>query len=113
MTLIKNEFFQLNDTIAWQDLGNGIQRKVLGYNANLMLVKVKFEKNAIGVMHQHEHTQSSFVESGKFELTIGGQTRRLKEGDGYFVPPHVLHGCICLEPGILIDAFSPAREDFI
>lgn len=113
MTLTESSFYQLDDAIAWQDLGNGVQRKIMGYNAHLMLVKVKFEKEAVGAMHHHEHTQSSFVESGEFELTIGSQVRRLKQGDGYFVPPNVVHGCICLEPGILIDAFSPAREDFI
>jgi quercetin dioxygenase-like cupin family protein len=50
--------------------------------------------------------------SGVFELTLGNETRILKSGDGFFAPPDVEHGVICIEEGILMDAFSPVREDF-
>ena len=51
--------------------------------------------------------------SGKFELNIGGEVKVLGAGDGYYVAPDQLHGCVCLEEGILIDTFSPHRADFI
>jgi len=53
------------------------------------------------------------VESGKFELTIGRKKKVLKAGDGYYVAPDELHGCVCLEEGVLIDIFSPHRADFL
>jgi quercetin dioxygenase-like cupin family protein len=53
------------------------------------------------------------VASGKFELTIEGEKRILEAGDGYYVAPDELHGCVCLEAGILIDTFSPVRADFL
>jgi len=109
----QSDLFLYNDQIAWEDLGNGVQRQVLGFDKTLMLVKVKFEKGAIGELHSHPHIQSSYVAGGSFELTIDGEKKILKQGDGYFVPPHVIHGCVCLEAGMLIDAFSPMREDFI
>ena len=111
-TTLQN-LFQFNDQTQWEDAAPGIQRQVFGYDDTLMLVKVKFEKGAVGALHQHYHSQSTYVESGVFELTIGGETKILKQGDGFFVPPHVLHGCICMEAGVLIDAFSPHREDFL
>jgi quercetin dioxygenase-like cupin family protein len=37
----------------------------------------------------------------------------LEAGDGYYVAPDELHGCVCLEAGILIDTFSPMRADFL
>ena len=64
-------------------------------------------------MHQHVHSQVTYVESGVFEMNIGGEKKVLRAGDGYYVPPNVLHGCVCKEPGMLIDAFSPHREDFL
>lgn len=85
----------------------------MGFNSHLMLVKVKFEKGAIGTLHHHLHTQASYVESGEFELSIGSQRKILKQGDGYYVPPNEEHGCVCKEAGVLIDAFSPVREDFL
>lgn len=111
--MAQSNLFQSDNTLPWTDLGDGIQRKVMGFNNQLMLVKVRFEEGAVGSLHSHEHTQSSYVESGEFELSIGDQTRLLKQGDGYYVPPHMVHGCVCIKAGVLIDAFSPAREDFI
>jgi len=46
-------------------------------------------------------------------MTIGNETKRIKCGDGYYVKPQVIHGVVCIEPGILIDVFSPMREDFL
>jgi quercetin dioxygenase-like cupin family protein len=105
--------YQEGGAIAWEAAAPGIQRQVFGYDETMMLVKVKFEKGAVGDMHQHPHTQVSYVESGTFELTIGGEKKVLHTGDGYFVPSNVLHGCVCLEPGVLIDVFTPYREDFL
>ena len=109
----QSNHYQVNEEIPWQDAAPGIKRQVFGYDNNIMLVKVKFEKHAIGTLHEHYHTQVSYVESGLFELTIDGEQKLLKKGDGYFVPPNILHGCVCLEPGILIDVFMPHREDFL
>ena len=64
-------------------------------------------------MHAHYHSQATYVASGKFELTIGDEKKVLGAGDGYYVAPDEIHGCVCLEPGILIDTFSPHREDFL
>ncbi len=78
-----------------------------------MIVKVKFAKGAVGAQHKHYHSQATYVASGKFELNIGGEVKVLGAGDGYYVAPDQLHGCVCLEEGILIDTFSPHRADFI
>ncbi len=111
--LLQSNLFQIAADIPWEDLGDGVERQLFGYDDKLMLVKVKFETGAIGQLHQHLHSQASFVESGVFELTIGDEKRVLKTGDGYYVPPHILHGCVCIEAGVLVDSFSPHREDFV
>ena len=111
--MIRSSAFQSGNEIAWQDLGNGISRQVFGYDDKVMMVKVKFDKGAVGVLHEHYHSQVTYVESGIFEMTIGSEKKIIKKGDGYYVIPHVVHGIVCLEPGILIDVFSPYREDFI
>jgi len=113
MSQLNSDIFQIETEIEWEDQGNGIQRQVFGYNQQIMLVKAKFEKGAIGALHQHPHTQVTYVRGGAFEATIGHEKRILKDGDGFYVPPNVLHGVLCLEPGILVDAFAPFREDFL
>lgn len=105
--------FQFEQETPWEDLGNGIKRQVFGYDDKVMLVKAKFEKGAVGALHEHHHSQVTYVDSGAFEMTIGNEKKIIRKGDGYYVPPHTVHGCVCLEPGMLIDAFSPLREDFL
>ncbi len=105
--------FQSGAALPWENAGPGIQRQLLGYDEKLMLVRVRFEARAVGAMHSHPHSQVTYVESGRFAMTIGSETREIGAGDGYRVPPGAEHGITCLEPGVLIDAFSPLREDFL
>ena len=101
------------DETLLQDLGGGVSRQILGYNENMMMVKVIFEKDAIGYVHQHPHTQTSYCAKGAFDFTIGDETKTIREGDATFIPPNIPHGVVCLEAGILIDTFNPVREDFL
>ena len=105
--------FLMNDALPWEDLGGGVSRQVMGYNNDLMMVKFKFVKGGVGAPHHHIHSQGALVVSGVFELTINGKSQILKAGDGYFVEPDVVHSALCLEDGVLIDAFNPIRKDFI
>jgi len=110
---MRSNEFQFENEVPWEDQHNGIQRQVYGYDNTLMMVKAKFITGAVGVMHRHQHSQVTYVDSGVFEMTIGDEKKIIKKGDGYYVPPNILHECVCLESGILIDAFSPHREDFL
>ena len=55
----------------------GMKRKMMGYDGQLMLLEVKFNKGDIGYQHQHFHSQSTYVVSGVFEVTIGDNTEIL------------------------------------
>lgn len=105
-------FIQTDDT-EWETPDTGITRQVLGYDGELMLVRVVFEAGAIGTEHSHPHRQVSYVCEGAFEVTIDGQTQTLRKGDSFFVEPDLLHGAVCLEAGELLDVFAPARETFV
>jgi quercetin dioxygenase-like cupin family protein len=109
----KSETFQFEKTLNWETPAPGIRRQIMAYDGQLMMVKVHFEKGAVGTMHEHYHSQATYVVSGSFELRIGDQTEILGPGDGYYVAPDELHGCVCLEEGVLIDTFSPVRADFL
>jgi quercetin dioxygenase-like cupin family protein len=105
--------FQFENELPWEDAGNGVTRQVFGYDDKLMLVKAKFVTGGIGAPHKHPHSQVTYVESGEFEMTIGDKVQIIRKGDGYYVPPETMHSCKCLQAGLLIDAFSPVRDDFI
>lgn len=99
--------------LTWEEVAPKIKRKIMSYNADIMLVKVAFEKDGVGVLHHHPHLQMSYIASGVFEITINGEAQILKAGDVYFAPSNAPHGAVCIEDGVLIDVFSPMREDFI
>lgn len=99
--------------IDWEEVAPGMKRKIMAYDEKVMMVRVEFEKGAVGVAHKHYHSQITNVESGVFEVEIGEKKKVLKGGDAFYIPPNLLHGAICLEPGVLIDIFSPMRQDFV
>lgn len=108
-----SKFFVLSGEKQWEQLGGGVERKILGSDDHLMMVIVRFEKGAVGSLHHHRHRQVSFVASGKFEVTIDGSKKVLKQGDSFFVAPNLMHGVFAVEAGTLVDVFTPAREDFL
>ena len=58
---------------TWLKVDPGVERMIMGYNKDLMMVKVKFEKDAVGTLHSHPHIQSTYIAKGKFEVTIDGK----------------------------------------
>lgn len=109
----KSENFMISSELPLESPAEGITRQIMGYDGQVMMVKVIFEKGAIGYVHEHFHSQSTYVASGKFEVMIKNQKRTLEPGDGFYVEPDALHGVVCLEAGVLIDVFSPMRLDFL
>ncbi len=108
-----NSFFIKSSEVSWQIIDEGIKRKILGYNDKIMMVLVDFSDNIVAPTHHHFHSQCTYILSGTFEVIIDGKTSLLKEGDSFVVPPNKTHGVKCIQSGLLLDAFSPIREDFL
>ena len=102
-----------NEAAEPQFGGEGVTRRVLAYTDGLMCVENTFEKGAVGALHSHPHTQITYVAEGVFSFTIDGETRTVRKGDTMLKENGVIHGCTCLEKGVLLDIFTPMREDFV
>lgn len=103
-----------NNSVVTNDLGGGVQRKVLSYSENIMSVELHFEKGAIGALHSHPHEQIGYIISGSLIYKEEGQEDKvLKAGDTYYVAPNVEHGVVALEETMLFDVFTPMRKDFV
>lgn len=109
----KDQRWVFNKDIESEAAGEGVVRKILAYCDNLMCVENHFKKGGIGKLHSHPHTQITYVASGKFEFTIGDEKKTVEKGDTLLKQDGVVHGCVCLEEGILVDIFTPMREDFL
>jgi quercetin dioxygenase-like cupin family protein len=109
-----NEPFVRGVDTPWQDTNDvGMRRQILGHGPDLMLVRVAFDAGAVGALHHHPHRQVCYVAAGRFEVTIDGQRSELGVGDSFYVASDKVHGVVAREAGTLIDAFTPAREDFL
>jgi quercetin dioxygenase-like cupin family protein len=105
--------FFFGDNGEWQKTGEGVRRKILSYDKDMMLVLVEFQKGSIGPIHKHPHKQFSYITKGSFEVSINGEKKIQKAGDGYLMLPNMEHGVTALEDSALIDVFVPHREDFL
>jgi quercetin dioxygenase-like cupin family protein len=97
----------------WKKIADGVERQILSYGPDLMLVCVRFEKGAVGALHHHPHRQATYVVAGSFDVSVGETQRTLREGDAFFAAADIPHAVVALEKGMLIDCFTPARLDFL
>lgn len=102
-----------NSSVKRENLGGGVSRKILARGGKLMMVEVCFEKGGIGEVHTHLHEQVSYIIKGAFEFELEGKKEIVRAGDTIYVPSDVLHGVVALEDSIIIDIFTPQREDFL
>jgi quercetin dioxygenase-like cupin family protein len=91
----------------------GITRRTLVHGASMMLVEFSLQAGSQLPLHSHPHEQAGYLVSGKIRLTVGTETRDLGPGDSYYAPANVPHGATILEDAIVIDTFSPPREDYL
>ena len=109
----KNNIWNFNEPIDLEPAGDGVMRKILSYTDTLMVVENHFDKGAVGALHHHPHTQITYVVSGQFEFEIAGEKKIVNPGDSMLKMDGIEHGCVCLQEGILLDIFTPMREDFV
>lgn len=101
-------------TFPIHSTGPNVTRQVLADSPELMTVAFRFDAaGAEGALHHHPHVQSTFVRSGRFRFTVDGRSFDVGPGDAFVIPSNAVHGCVCLEPGLLIDGFTPRRDDFL
>ena len=91
----------------------GLTKRILSYDDELMVEELVFEAGVSSAMHSHGPVQIPYVKSGVFRFTVDGDVTTLREGDTAYMGPDVPHRVTCVEAGTLVVAFSPVREDYL
>jgi quercetin dioxygenase-like cupin family protein len=75
----------------------------------------RFELKSGGVvpLHAHENEQVSVVISGALKFRIGGHETVVRGGEVMQIPGNVAHEVEVLEDTLVVDVFSPVRQDWI
>jgi quercetin dioxygenase-like cupin family protein len=105
--------FKMQSEAISQNMAQGVNRKVLVHNEDLMMVEVSFEKGAVAALHSHPHQQMSYILSGSFEFENDGEKRLVGQGDSVLIASGAKHGVLCTEEGMVLDVFTPERKDFL
>jgi quercetin dioxygenase-like cupin family protein len=91
----------------------GLTRKVMAYNDKLFLAEHQMVKGWVGSVHSHPHDQVVYVVRGHLKVTCQGKTFEICSGDSFVVRGDVEHGASALEDSLVVDVFTPCREDYI
>jgi quercetin dioxygenase-like cupin family protein len=91
----------------------GLTRKVMAYNDKLFLAEHQMVKGWVGSVHSHPHDQVVYVVRGHLNVTCQGKTFEIRSGDSFVVRGDVEHGASALEDSLVIDVFTPCRQDYI
>ena len=101
------------DSIPVEQVQEGIQRQMI-VGKNVMICRFRFAPNLVTPAHDHPHEQMTLIQKGRVLFTIGDEQRIVKAGDVLHFPSGTWHGATMLdEEVVLIDVFSPIREDFL
>jgi quercetin dioxygenase-like cupin family protein len=92
---------------------DGLTRRVLAYNDKLFLAEHEMKKGWVGKVHSHPHEQIVYVVRGHLKVTCDGKTFDVSEGDTFLVRGGIEHGASALEDSVVVDVFTPCREDYI
>ena len=90
----------------------GIYRRTLIYNDDMMLCLFILKKGAEVPLHNHKETQMGYIISGKLKFITEDNEFIAKEGDSYIFNPNEKHGAYILEDAEVIDVFNPSRDDY-
>lgn len=94
-------------------LDEGVERQMI-VGESVMVCRLRFAPHIVTPLHNHPHEQITLVERGRVLFTIGDQERMAQAGDVLYFPSGTWHGATILdEEVILVDIFSPIRDDFL
>jgi quercetin dioxygenase-like cupin family protein len=100
-------------TIPIEQIAEGVTRQLISGD-RVMVCRLTLAARTVTAIHTHVHEQMTLVERGHVDFFVEGQRRTAKAGDVLLFPSGIVHGATMLEEEVvLIDIFSPPREEFL
>lgn len=90
----------------------GLARRTLVSDERLMICRFDLEKGVEIPGHSHPQDQAGYVVSGRIRISVSGESCDLGPGDSYSAPSEAIHSALALEKTVVVDTFSPPREDY-
>ena len=91
----------------------GITRRTLVHGSSMYQMRATLAAGSVMPAHQHSQEQIVHILLGHMRLIVDGTSHELVSGDSYYLASNVSHGVETLEETIVLDTFSPPRDDYL
>ena len=105
--------FRKKDTGASRQLLDGINLTTLVHGEKTLMGQFKLVKGAVIPTHSHPHEQTGIMISGRLRFIVDGEIMDVEAGDSWCLTGGVEHSAEALEDVVVIEVFSPVREDYL
>jgi quercetin dioxygenase-like cupin family protein len=97
----------------WITMFAGVRRRTLVAGERMMQIVVALDRGAVVPEHRHPHEQIAHVVRGSLRLTLAGVAHDLDAGESLSIPGNTPHSAEALDDTLVVDTFSPPREDML
>jgi quercetin dioxygenase-like cupin family protein len=105
--------FYKKDFGKYRKAFEGVTYKTLVYGDKTSLGEFWLKKGSVVQNHKHPHEQTGYMISGRMNFKIAGEDHNAEVGDSWSIPGNVEHSVEVLEDSVVIEVFSPVREDYL
>lgn len=91
----------------------GITRKTLVHGERTLLSRFHLAADSQLPRHSHPNEQTGYMITGHMRLTIGDVMYEILPGDAWNIPAGLEHHAEVLEDSVVIEVFSPLRQDYL
>ncbi len=91
----------------------GVDFVLLSHGSESMVTKMLYKEGDNPPLHKHPNEQSGYVISGRYRITFGNNDQVIGPGDSHSISRDVEHRIEIIEPGEVLDFFSPPRKDYL
>ena len=105
--------FSHRDEEGFRTMLEGVDLKALVWGERTLLTEVRLARGAVVPMHSHPHEQTGYLISGRLEFDVAGEITVAKPGDSWSLAADVEHAARALEDTVVVEVFSPVREDYL
>jgi len=110
---MKSYMINKNDDSNSVEMAEGIRRRTLAHGDKTVLCEFSFKKGAVIPAHSHLYEQTGYLISGKLLFAIDGDDHEVNPGDGWCIKANIEHSAQIQEDTVLVEVFSPVREDYL
>ena len=105
--------FRKKDTGESRKLLDGVEMSTLVHGEKTLMGQFKIAKGSVIPTHSHPHEQTGIMIGGKLRFIVAGETTDVETGDSWCLPGNVEHSAEALEDSVVVEIFSPVREDYL